>query len=491
MTTRTSTRLIVLLLSLYLGLAAVWCAINLGHVPPYGDTGEYVRLAATLKVDGYRGILYPAILALAGRWAGGLSFEPPALAMVGVQVFQILISIVCTIYFLQVMFAGRLAEWGVRPAGRLALTALFVALLTLDPLVAHFNLSIMTDGLAVSLSLAFCAALADLATQRNLPLIPWSVLVASTIGVTNLRVEKIWVLLATCLLSWLLWKIRARPTTGDGTGDFARRVLPGLAVTALLCVGVQAGRSVVFQDLGRWSPLETAIHFRVIFRELGAIYDDLPDDVRRVLSREDAARYDHRIHYTWEVIDKVTNKDPAARARLTRVLATVALRERWPTIAGRTLDTFVENVFATPSFYLRVAAWKWSGAGDAWLFDFFEGDPWVYRNLAFYHPLMSAVVVSMSAAIFVGASVLAAIGCRSRRALWNRALLRTAIPIDVVPFLAFLICNNLVFALTTGGIFARYTVFSHIMILFVVYVGALRYLLDSRVYHWHEARPPW
>src|SRR5206468_2331577 len=135
---------------------------------------------------------------------------------------------------------------------------------------------------------------ADLASRRNprnSRWIPWSILVVSTLGMTNLRVEKIWVVLATCVVSWLAWKLQERRGADKGV---ARRVLPALAVTAFLCVGVQLGRSAVFQDLGRWSPLETAIHFRVIFREMEAIYDKLPDDVRSILTRADAARYDHR-----------------------------------------------------------------------------------------------------------------------------------------------------------------------------------------------------
>ena len=479
MSSRVLRRFIVVLLLFYLGLAAVWCTIQFGHVPPYGDTGEYIRLAGSLEVDGYRGILYPAILALAGRWAGGLSFQPPALAMVGVQAFQIAMSVLCTAYLLQVMLAGRLVALGVAAAGRLALLAVLVALLTLDPLVSHFNLSIMTDGLAVSFSLAFCSALADLARRRNAPALAWAVLVASTIGMASLRVEKIWVVIGTCVLSWLAWKAQGRRAAGDRAVDVARRVLPALVCTVCLCVATQLGRSLVFQDLGRWSPLETAIHFRVIFHEMEAIYDDLPDHVRARLSREDAAWYDRRIHHTWEVIDKVTNKDPEDRAQLTRELARVAIRERWPSIGARTISAFVENLFATPSFYIRVAVWKWQGQGDRWLFDFFEGNPWVYRNLALYSPRLSAALVTLSAAVLVAASLLAALWCRSRRGRGAVALRAEVIPVDAIPFAAFLLCNNLLFALTTGGIFVRYTVFSHVLILLVMYVGALLCLLEA------------
>jgi len=70
------------------GLA--WLFLNFGTIPQYGDTGEYIALSRTLKVDQYRGVAYPALIraaAIIGNRAG-LSFSSI------LYVFQIVLLVV-------------------------------------------------------------------------------------------------------------------------------------------------------------------------------------------------------------------------------------------------------------------------------------------------------------------------------------------------------------------------------------------------------------
>ena len=99
------------------GLGAVWIVLNLGDIPQYGDTREYVLLARTLQVDSYRpefmiqerprGIAYPALIAAVDELpgGGGLVSEPGTSGVRGgaywIEGLQLLASLGSLIYFLR------------------------------------------------------------------------------------------------------------------------------------------------------------------------------------------------------------------------------------------------------------------------------------------------------------------------------------------------------------------------------------------------------
>ena len=100
------------LVGLQAALGAAWIARNLTWVPDYGDTAEFVQLARTLKVDTYRGIAYPALLAGIERLPGGKGVlrattgTPGEAARTGVlflKAFQLLASAAAIAYFLRVL----------------------------------------------------------------------------------------------------------------------------------------------------------------------------------------------------------------------------------------------------------------------------------------------------------------------------------------------------------------------------------------------------
>src|SRR5437867_4584802 len=106
----TARRVFAVLIGLQLLLGITWAAQNLGHVPGYGDTTEYLELARSLKVDPYRGIAYPALLALANavspgsgllEWRGG---PAPAIVLL-IQLVQILVCLASLVYFTRVVVA--------------------------------------------------------------------------------------------------------------------------------------------------------------------------------------------------------------------------------------------------------------------------------------------------------------------------------------------------------------------------------------------------
>lgn len=460
----------------YLGVGVAWTSINLGDLPPYGDTGEYVELSHVLKVDQYRGILYPALLALATRCWG--SFEPnEEPSVLGVQLLQLGVCLLSLAYFLSVFVDMR----GLRTAGGRTLAApatlVLFLLLFFDPLLAHFNLSIMPDGLALSGSMIFCAALGDLGVRRSPTLLSGALLLVGLLLAAGLRAEKSYVMLATGLVTVAFWLALGRRHPTALTPGLRRR-----ATAALLVVSIGFGSGALahrafFQESERWPAWTTIAHQRIIFPNLHLAYADLPPEAKQLIRPSDAVLYDMRIHNTWKVIDRVTGNDPVKRDRLTRQLIGPVLKKRWAAIAGSTLTGTLEHILAPFSFYARLAAWIWRGEKESAFRVHFEATPWTYYKLAGSHPRLSRLLVTLSGAVFLVAVMLSLLQLRARvaRSGWTPSP-RTRVLL--APVVAFCAVNALAFSLVGALVHIRYVVFAHAAVLLLVYAGAMRWLLE-------------
>src|SRR6185503_16392607 len=105
-------RLVVLiwlaLVVIQLTIGVTWIVKNMGVIPDYGDTGDYLQLARTLEVDAYRGIAYPAFIAgvdklpggagllrSAGRDASGKKLRAGVLYLQAIQIVASLAALAC------------------------------------------------------------------------------------------------------------------------------------------------------------------------------------------------------------------------------------------------------------------------------------------------------------------------------------------------------------------------------------------------------------
>ena len=477
-------------LTLYLDLGVDWTALHVGHVPRYWDTNEYLLLAKSLEVDQYRGVAYPALLAAADRWTREPLLEPflwkstpkeqlESRAMggfVALQLLQLSIGLVCLGYFVYVFadlaFLGSARE---KRAWSLGFGAL-VLLLAFDPIVAHHNLAILTDGLALSASLAFCAAFAQIGIGRGSPWVSGSVLLGSMLLAGGLRVEKSWVALGTAIATVALWKRFEEPADDEVPPRRPGRplaalgiVLAGFAALLLLheVVGVAPPRY-------RWGTATTILHLRLIHPNLSAVYRDLSPETRAAITPKQAKRYDRDLNHARRVINATARGNVELSERLTRDMVTTVLRQRWPAIAGDIFKDAVENCFATVSFYVRLGI---SAAQRLWHRDASEDFAvarWTYSRLRHEHPTLSRAYVSAAAALFFVAAALAF--------AWFRGARRAAVRADRsrvilwIPVGAFCILNALAFALAQDLVSIRYSLFAHVALLLVLYSAAMQWM---------------
>ena len=144
-----------------------------------------------------------------------------------------------------------------------------------DPhlICSHLNLSIMTDGPALSCCLLFVAALARILGGHGRPWVWISLALLGQLGGALLRPEKSAVMAGAGLLAVLLHLIgtRQRP---DAVALRRRGGLAALLVVlgALAVTGVKA---VAHTDRGAWPVRTTLLHFRVIYPHLERIHPHL------------------------------------------------------------------------------------------------------------------------------------------------------------------------------------------------------------------------
>jgi hypothetical protein len=476
-------RALAIVLALYTLCGVVLAALHLADVPRYGDSHEYLKRAESLEIDPYRGIAYPALLAgidrvvdeepLVEAWRRRwVQPDAPRTGMGGfllLQVVQYAALAGALAYFLRHV-GGR----GLPRAQRLALGALVLV----DPLVSHFQQAVLTDGLTLSACLVFCAALADLWLAPRVHRSSAALLAVSFLAAANLRVEKATVLAGTAVLSMMLLALleRRRPAP-------ARRALPWGRValvlgTLALCLG--AGKMVQrrFESTGeRWPVRESILDQRVVFPHLHEVYEELPEDVRSRLTPAEAREHVRGIREARAVIDAVTDKDPSRRTALIEACARVVLRERWDAVALDVAKDALENVAATLSFAVRIAAYLLL-APEA--FERRFPDDWASwtweRGLMVNHPRAASGFAALTAVTLALAAVAAMAAARIAR--------RGAHPDEGVqeelaawiPVAVFVGVNALAFAAVQDLVHLRYTVLAHAVFLVLVYRGALTWI---------------
>jgi hypothetical protein len=177
-----------LILTLQIIFAIIWISGNIQCIPLYGDTEEYIKLSTLLRGHSYRTVFYPWILHL-------LMLVSMTFFIEILYVIQWLLSFIAFYYFFFISF--RLISGSVPPqqATKTSIytSALFPALfMASNPLITHFNLSVLTDGMALSFSLIFITSLLSYLYLKGSRKISFSITAVSFILMSLIRVEKLY-----------------------------------------------------------------------------------------------------------------------------------------------------------------------------------------------------------------------------------------------------------------------------------------------------------
>jgi hypothetical protein len=276
-------------------IAIVWWVINLGTLPGYGDTGRYLRLAQSLRVDDFHTLFYPLILR-------GLK---TAATFCGCRV-ELLVYLVQTVLTLtSIAYLGR-ALWDVTAATerfsdlkwvsalrRQAVIGAFAMLVFSRPLVNHFALSVMTDSLAVSFTTAGLAALIRISALGDTRLRTVVIGGLAIAAAGFMRAEKVYVMGLTIVVAMAAAWWLARSTMSS----HRRRMLAYLTLL-LLIPGIAVAvinRATQIPGYYGWPPVTTEVRLfvRTVWPRLRELRPLLSQEFQAVVSEKDAEAFDY------------------------------------------------------------------------------------------------------------------------------------------------------------------------------------------------------
>jgi hypothetical protein len=468
------------LLSAYLVLAAFQLMAQIGVFPRYGDTKEYLVLATTLKVDGYRGILYPAFLAGIDRLVGhsllagyehntlhlGLPAPPPS--AIWIQIIQLLL------FGLALFYALRAALPSTRTRRQFQI---LWAILFFDPVLLHLNLSILSDGLCLSCLLLFAGGLASLVRHRGRPWFHWCMIFVGGLGSSLLRVEKIYVVVLVLVLfiALALW-FRQKWNTA-----LTRRSALGLgAVALLLALSTQwiEGATTIsnwrWPTTVRWSREISWLHERIIRPNLHAIHDELPSDLQDRLTPTQVEQYDSSVQGARSVMYHLCRTGSPRLEDVTHEMASTVLHDHPLLLAKNLVRDALGHLLVTPVFYFDLAR----TSADTSSFKNAErenGNLWTYQKLAGRHPFRAKILILLAGVTGMLATLFTAF---AGTAAWSRGWRPNAVLLlTLMPFLLLWIVNALAFTAAGQVIHIRYGLIAQATALGIVWYPTLRSLL--------------
>lgn len=328
-----------------------WMICNWGVMVPYGDVCEYIRLAHTLVLDTWRPVAYPLFVRLAMTIAHPLGV--PFYTVI--HTLQCLISFTAIYYTLQTFWycfgngISRLPALSKEtvlgsPARRKLL--FLTAFIFTNPLILHFNLSVLTDSLCNSFSLLFVANILIIMKGDRWQ---WGHIgfgILTFILMCLLRAERLMLMggLVLLLVLLLLFKLK---------GPGRKRVMLSILLVIVIAIPVTTAIKDFSQtaNVGRLPPsIHTALFQRIVYKHTADNYDAMPDSVKAVLTREDAVYNDKWQLNTNTTCAKILKKDPDHYDQILDAMWQTVLIHDFGRVAKSVFRDFSWNVFSPEIF---------------------------------------------------------------------------------------------------------------------------------------------
>jgi hypothetical protein len=435
-------------------LGVLWWFGNLGMVPAYGDSVEYLELSQSLEVDGYRTLAFPLLLRVSSHvatWAG-LPYQVP-------------------LYLLQTALAVAVAWYLVRTASSMSRgrAALATALIATSPLVLHYALSVLSDSIAASLLVLALAGLARVVVRGDRRVRTWLLTFSGALGTALMRTEKWYVLLTLAVLvlgGLAVARYRGRGLALGSLRSVAAAVAVLLVVPAVLAT--VGNRMTQTADFGRPDSLVTSIATgRIVWGHLVEIRDELPASARARISPEAAAAFDADPSSILTLISLMHDADGGGNA-VTSAAVRASLGCCALGIAASTARDAAQLAFAPIAFSGEATSIVVTGAP--------AGTPmeWNLTRMSAAHPASTHLLVGVSLLLVIALAVASASG---RLPSADRAARRATRTRNQVLLLAWIgtLVNSCFFALAGGGVEAnvRYGLSSATTVMCALVVWAL------------------
>ena len=387
-------------------IGAVWVALNFADVPQYGDTTEYIGLAQTLKIDEYRGVLYPLILR---------ALSVPSRGPLVLYALQMIASAGALWYF-----TGSLLDSAGLRSGKDKFVLAVVPFLAAfsAPLGIHLSLSIMADSLAASLFLLTVGAFVRLmwAQRARDAAVAGGIFAASAFLATSIRVEMRLAILGLVALGVLRWTLSRQSWRARIVSCGVMLVAFSLAMMASISV-----RTALANDHQTRPPykMTTLMSMSFAWGRLARIHSQLPAELRAVVSNEEMRQADEDsnklFYYLFPLLRERLGSWAAAEAALWTT-ARQAIRSEWPAILKEKSEVMV--AYSVPFLYWHVDLLG-RGGNARW-------SEWVYTRMENRHGDLTKAYMNWFIVLVVGVLLAIAVNAQRLRAHVSRSVVLAA-----------------------------------------------------------------
>ena len=421
-----------LLLSIVLtapfAISIIWIIRNFHHVPQYGDTVEYLSLTTNLKVDQYRTVLFPFYLHIFGI-SSEISNQIPW-CLLGKLTLSFIAGIMLACAMLHDIAPSMVSKT------RGILIVLTAALYTTcTPLLAHLSLSLMSDSLACSFTIATVASLSMTLNQYKAgkPMWQWDLAAAICIFLMSAsRVDKLYLGIAlTCVT--LAWLCRSWITIGKQhlSRHFRRLALVlciPMAATVLLNHATQ-----VYNTNRPPLDLSSLTFNRVAWPNLERVYPYLSDDAHKFISSADAKQFDSHNNYVYPMLTRILS-NPSGGKRIVNEITAKTFQHFPGRVIGKTVFDIAKYALPCLAFPLELAK----------TLPLSIGTDWTYTRMDMYTPGLTRVWLIASFGILL--LIQLPLAASQTRRSWKQWATGPTVLIS----LTTVIVNSLLFGLESG-----------------------------------------
>lgn len=326
----------------------IWTVANYNTVPSFGDSGEYIKLSKTMVLDEYRPVLYPLLIRMA-RSIDKAHYHHYIYAL------QLGLSLFCmsyAVFAIDTLYTGRKRRF---TPGRLALWVYGGLYLSMIPMIAFMNLTILTDSIANSLLVLMLAVSIQIIYGGKASVGKGIVLAVTMIGQFLIRADRLYSGLLIFAILAVIAIVRSP--------ECRRKLLLGGLCIAVITYGVFCVVSGATQVQGRNGRIRTDLNFvlldRVVWPHMAENYEYFPEEIRENISLEEAQRFDQHNNYvmyeTAPMLEKRVGREKAGE--FYREMARVVW-ERQSSVVLKTIGETALRALTVPlTHYQGINGW--------------------------------------------------------------------------------------------------------------------------------------
>lgn len=311
----------LVLMGIQILIGIIWMMKNIKTIPIFGDSTEYLNLSETLLLDEYRPVLYPLILRWVQRW-GTITSRA---YQVWLYLLQTAISFAAVFYGVTVLDRMIFRKRNFAKRRRFFQIFLSLYLITI-PMMMFMNLSILTDSLATSMLVLFLSNMILMFAEERLSVGNYILMGIALFVECLLRADRLYSCLLLAVVVFLVKLVKESKER--------KRVLAAMISICLVVPGITKGIDKMTQTPGINGRIETNLDFilldRIVWPNMAANYDSFPQEIREVVTLEDAQTFDkHNNNVMYQMAPLVEEKAGKEKAgQMYRKMAAIVFKNQ-------------------------------------------------------------------------------------------------------------------------------------------------------------------